>query len=224
MPLLLHAIVPADGAHAPDGVVSIEAGRLAAIASAHESARPLGRADMLAHHGRVAELHTQHNACLPARFPTLIANGDALRELLQRREPELLAALDRVRGRSELAVTAVWDNSAETRTEPVQAGTPGRRYLLERQQAFHSADRQREEAASVARAIETTIADELVEAQRNLCPRPDTALSLSLLVPTRKAAELHERILSNGAPPGVRILVLGPWPAYSFVALAMKGE
>jgi Gas vesicle synthesis protein GvpL/GvpF len=224
MSLLLHAIVPAEGASAADGTVAIEAGPVAAIASPHECFRALEQADMLAHHERIADLHARHDACLPARFPTLLADADSLRGLLKQRVPELMAALDRVRGRSELAVTARWERSTETETERVVADTPGRRYLLERQQAFHSADRQREVAAHVAHAIETTIADQLVEAQRKLCPRPDTALSLSLLVPTPQAVELRERIMSNGAPPDVRILVLGPWPPYSFVALAMKGE
>jgi hypothetical protein len=218
MSLLLHAIVPADGARAPEGATSVLAGRLVAIASDHDGGRTLGRPEMLAHHELVAELHADHDACLPARFPTLLADGDALKDVLERRETELRAALERVRGRSELAVTALWTHPAQR--EPVAADTPGRRYLLERQQA----QQLRTAASAIADGIERALGADLIDARRRVCPRAGVAVSSAVLVPSARASELAERVLSTEGLPDVRILVNGPWPPYSFVALVLKGE
>jgi hypothetical protein len=175
---------------------------------------------MLAHHEVVARLHEAHDACLPARFPTRLADSDALRQLLLKREKPLLAALERVRGRAELAITAVW--TAEPATEPMPETTPGRQYLVSRQRAFHSADAQRATATALAEAIEHTVGTELVEAQRKLCPTAAIALSLALLVPRSAAAAIARRVLGIEDRDGVRILVNGPWPAYTFVDPDMK--
>ncbi|HEY3063969.1 MAG TPA: GvpL/GvpF family gas vesicle protein [Chloroflexota bacterium] len=219
MSLLLHAIVPADPAAPRPACVSTD--RLSACATDWDQ-RPLTRAEMLAHHGLVSRLHVEHEACLPARFPTVVADAAALRALLVRREPELLGNLERVRGRTELAVTAVW--TQQSAAEPMASTTPGRQYLLQRQRDFHSADAQRAIAAEIADAVERALGADVVEAQRKLCPRPDTALSLALLVPRAGAQQLVERVPDADELRGVRILVNGPWPPYSFVALVTREE
>ena len=217
MSLLLHAIVPADAAR---GLASVSTDRLSAWATEWDQ-RPLTRAEMLAHHELVSRLHAEHQACLPARFPTLVTDAEALRELLTRREAELLANLERVRDRAELAITALW--TALPAAVPIAPTTPGKRYLLQRQREFHSADAQRAMAGLIADDIEKMLKNEVVEAQRKLCPRPDTALSLAVLVPRTTAQQLLERIPDADERRGVRILVNGPWPPYSFVAL-VTGE
>ena len=58
------------------------------------------RDDLLAHHAIVSLIDDAANGCLPARFGTPFVDA-----LLVERQDELLAALDRVRGRAELAVT-----------------------------------------------------------------------------------------------------------------------
>jgi hypothetical protein len=217
MSLLLHAILAHD-VRAPElTVVATE--RLVGVASAWDD-EPLGRGDMLAHHEVVARLHDTHEACLPARFPTRLADADALRQLLLKREQPLLGALERVRGRAELAVTVLW--TALPTVEPMPATTPGRQYLLARQQALNSADAQRSAAHALAEAIERVVGAELVEAQRKVCPTPQIALSLALLVARAAAAGVAQRVTDIEDRDGVRILVNGPWPPYTFVDPDMK--
>src|SRR3954452_23789597 len=108
MTLLLRAILPSDTVASPDGAVRVATEALLAIASPHDPGQKFDRAAMLAHHELVAQLHASSEACLPARFPTLVQDAEAIRGLLERNEPELCATLERVRGRSELAVTVLW--------------------------------------------------------------------------------------------------------------------
>src|SRR3954468_23090498 len=118
MTLLLRAILPPDAVACPDGAVRVGTDRLLAIASPHEPTQQLDRAAMLAHHELVAQLHAEAEACLPARFPTVVHDAEGLRGLLERKTPELQAALERVRGRSELAVTVVWTEQPAPQPTP----------------------------------------------------------------------------------------------------------
>jgi hypothetical protein len=230
--LLLHAITtsdpPATAADAAAGLggrrlTRIDAGDLVAWAS--EFASPpdqFTRADMLEHHEIISRLHAQVDACLPARFATWVTgNAD-----LERRAEPLAAALERVRDRSELAVTALWtsplaDDNPPHQAPPPEAARPGTRYLRDRQHAFAGTDRRRACARELADEIERSAGQELVEATRTVCPSPAVALSAALLVPRATAAGLRLRLLRDR--PGVRILVNGPWPPYTFADVVMEG-
>ena len=223
MSLLLHAIAPIEpAAPSPAGlrgqaVIAVdEQGLTAWTTDFHEAPGQLTRDDLLAHHGLITQLHESLASVVPARFPTWVADADALRRLIGSRRGELSSALDTVRGRAELSVTAVWltDDDAAAVSMP-EAATPGRRYLLERRQAFAGSDRRRQRAREVADQIERLVGADLVESQRRICPSTAVAASMALLVPRLRAVEIMARL-----PPvesGVRILVNGPWPPYSFV-------
>jgi hypothetical protein len=219
MTLLLRAILPADAGACPEGTVCVATTTLLAVASPHDPGQKFDRAAMLAHHDLIARLHARSEACLPARFPTLLDDGAAIRALLERKEPELVATLQRVRGRSELAVTALW-TEARPREPLPETTTPGRRYMLERQ---HAAS-ERAVANALAEEIERIAGAEVVEVQRRICPREGVATSVALLVPSDTARALREQILNIGAERGLRILVNGPWAPYSFVKLPVKEE
>ena len=209
MPLLLHAVVPAEDMALRQPLLGTVAGPLLGIATAEDT-------DMLEHHRVVQELHEHFSACLPARFPTYVEDAETLRTLLTDREEALCAALERVRGRSELAVTAMW-----TRVPTVADGGPGRRYLLQRQW-------QQRVAREVADELERVARPEAQSVQRALNPRPGTAVSLAVLVPRESTAVVVKRLSGLEPQDGVRILVSGPWPPYSFTGLdhsaAWQGE
>ena len=220
--LLLHAIGPAEAPASglptarvrPDWPVqALGACGLVAWASVVDEPQPLGRDDLLAHH-RLAEQALAAGLCLPVRFPTWLADEDAVRELLKRRREALVTALERVRGRVELAVTVTW-TTPEAAGQPVVPSTPGRRYLHERRQHYAQADERRAEAQRLASLL---AADErVVEATHTLCPSPEIGLSSALLVANTDALAVAERL--RELPQSVRILVNGPWPPYSFVSL-----
>jgi hypothetical protein len=226
--LLLHAITTVDP-NPPDKndaaglggrrLTHITAGDLVAWASEFDdqpSADQFTRADLLEHHDIISRLHARLQACLPARFATWLTD-DA--DLLRRAEP-LTAALERVRDRSELAVTALWTSAGDDDDPPPEAKTPGTRYLRGRQHEFAGSDRRHERARELADEIERTVGSELVEATRSVCPSPSVALSAALLVPRAAASDLKNRLLRER--PGVRILVNGPWPPYTFADVVME--
>jgi hypothetical protein len=221
--LLLHAIAPAEVSPAvlaglrSQPLVRIEGAGLAAWATElTETAESFGRADLLEHHEIISRLAAQLDGVLPARFPTWLADADALRGELTRRQCELVEALDRVRGRVELAVTALWTTAGEEEPPP-EAATPGLQYLLTRQHAFSGSDRRRARAQELLEQIGRLVGTELIDVRHQLCPSATVALSSALLVPRARAEIIKTRLIRP--EQDVRILVNGPWPPYTFATV-----
>ena len=72
----------------------------------------------------------------------------------------------------------------------------------------------RERARELADEIERVAGADLVAVWRQVCPSTGVALSSALLAPQARAKDLMARLL--GMQDGVRILVNGPWPPYTF--------
>lgn len=218
MTLLLHAItLSPETAPALDGVSRQVVGRLTAWATPlEEGAAPFTRADMLSHHHLVEAIFGGVDALLPARFPTLLAYQDELRDRLASREKALLAQLERVRGCAEVAVTALW-TAPDDSNPRVSSETPGRRYLLERQAQITGSERRHARAKALAQQLELHTGDELVDARHTFCPSALIGLSSALLVRRGRVADVRARLVR--AEQDVRILVNGPWPPYTFAAV-----
>jgi hypothetical protein len=218
--LLLHGILAADAVEPPKNGLrgwplrEIRVGGLAVWATLclEERFSP-GRAELLTQH---ALLEHAVGACLPVRFPTCLPDELAVRELLEGRRDELLSALEHVRGRAELAVTMTWTGQAPTTTEaPIETTTPGRRFLEERRRRHVQADKRRAEAERLAGLLEADPG--VVDARHTLCPSDQIALSSALLVGREHASAVRKRV--EDLRQGIRILVNGPWPPYSFASL-----
>jgi hypothetical protein len=232
--LLLHAITAADAVDAPPAgmrgqpLVRIEVEGIAAWASQFPDAPgQLTRADLMGHHELVTTLHERLNGAIPARLPTWLADGESLQRLLSDGRSDLAATLDRIHGKSEIALTAVWTAADEDLPEPEpgpepEPATPGRRYLLGRQRALAGSDRKRRRSRELADQLEHLAGSELVEVRRQVCPSTTIALSAALLVPRASASRVKARL--RRIEPDVRILVNGPWPPYSFVEIERSGE
>lgn len=169
------------------------------------------REDVLAHHRLVADVFERVEACLPARFPTLVDDEAALRQHVEKQQTELTEQLQAVRGACELAITAVWTTPEEA-PGGLDALTPGRRYMEVRRVSEH----RRERARQLAAALETSAGSALRETVRHLCPSNAVALSLALLLERSAGPDVRERIQRQPLDD-VRILVNGPWPPYTFV-------
>jgi hypothetical protein len=223
MKLLLHAIASSEASAATTRglrdhpLAIVRHAELCAYATWFDPpSEPFGRADLLEHHAIISRLDRIVESVLPARFPTWFADEEALTAELGRRQTDLLEALERVRGRAELAVTAIWSEPAQ-QSPPPEAATPGRKYLLERQQAFAGTDKRRERAQALAEQTERLVGNDLVEVRHQLCPSATVALSSALLVPRGTAEMVKARLIR--AEQDVRILVNGPWPAYTFATV-----
>jgi hypothetical protein len=193
-------------AQAPlDGV---REGELLAVISRH--ARPPGEPalDALWVHERVVERIMADRAVLPMRFGSKLAGEDALREVLDARQEEFMAALDRVRGRVEVGVRAM-----RPLDPPAAAGlaapATGREYLEAKLGNEREVAMLHEPLARLAVAVSRQPArgaDELLRASY-LIEKPALGLFQS-------AVERLQR-----AYPGIAILCTGPWPPYSFVTV-----
>jgi hypothetical protein len=177
----------------------------------HDTGGSFDRRDLLEHHEIISHLHASVDACLPARFPTWLDDG-----VLGRRRDQLVSGLERVHGRCEIAVTAVW-TTPDDAPAPAEESTPGVSFLHARQRYFAGSDRRRERAQELSVDIERSVGASLVEVQSNVCPSQVVALSMALLVPLASADEVIARL--RRAQRDVRILVNGPWPPYSFAAI-----
>jgi hypothetical protein len=196
-------------AQAPlDGV---REGELLAVISRHVHAPGEPALDALWAHERVIERLMADRAVLPMRFGNKLPDDQALRELLAEHQDELLAALDRVRGRVELGVRAMRPSGGQPEPDTT-AFTSGRAYLEARLRDGRRAERD-------ASALHEPLAALAVAAVRRPAREPDELLRAAYLVEAAVVARFRgavERL--QRAHPGVAILCTGPWPPYSFVA------
>jgi hypothetical protein len=128
------------------------------------------------------------------RFGTRRPEPDSVREALAQRRDELLAGLDRVRGRVELAVRAM---------EPPDPAPDGRVYLARRRKAAVLHDSLSVLAVAACRRPRRA-ADELLRGSY-LVERP----ALETFNAAVETLQREHRELS--------LVCTGPWPAYSFV-------
>lgn len=231
MTYLLHAITrsvggddPAESSGTP--LEFIGAGALGAWATRtpDESAT---RDDALEHHRRILDICATQ-ACLPVRFGTRLPDAAAVRTLLERRGDELLRTLDRVGRRQELAVTLLWrGDQAEALFPPTPEAVlppiptphehPGRNFLERKQRGYAVADERRATAGLLAARLEAELATDQTDVRHAICPSAEVALSTAVLAPAGGAGALKERALRVVSElQGVRGVVSGPWPPYTF--------
>ena len=175
----------------------------------------LERPDALEHH-RLVERICAAQPCLPVRFGTAFATSDDARASLDKRAPALRAALARVAGKSELALTLLWrEPSAPVVIEPV-AG-PGRQYMEARRAEFAAREGRQARAKDLVEKVITELAIERQLVWHETCTSENVAVSLAVLVPTelagKRRAELEE--IAAGFADVVPV-VNGPWPPYTF--------
>jgi Gas vesicle synthesis protein GvpL/GvpF len=175
-------------------VEGIAAGPLVAVATRHEQPPDTGSPSALWTYERVVEaVHAQRPA-LPMRFGTSLPDEESVRAALSARRGLLLAGLERVRDRVELAVRAM---------EPRARERNGHAYLQRRQKAA---------------ALHTALAGRAVAARRAPERAPDELLRGAYLIERAGLASFGlavERLQRDH--PETALVCTGPWPAYSFV-------
>ena len=212
-------LVPQDGVAAIVGLVSLDEFGEEPLSANLE--RPAWLAAQARAHDRVLAQAVGRTALVPFRFGTVYVSEARVRELLHARSLELIAQLDRLRGRVELGVKAF-----ASAAEPVSAAaTPasGRDYLLLKQR-----ERTRSaEVAAAARERAGVVHDRLASLAEDARANPPQRHELSgraepmllngaYLVPVERqdafAAAAEEL---QGA--SLELELTGPWPPYNFV-------
>src|SRR5205823_853032 len=158
----------------------------------------LERPDALEHH-RLVERICAAQPCLPVRFGTAFASVEAARASLDKRAEALHAALARVSGKSEIALTLLWREPAATEVVLPTAG-PGRRYMEARRAEFASREARRARAESLVDGSSPSLrsSDPLSGMRRAQAP------AWPYLWPSwcRPSKRTSARRISPGSPPG----------------------
>jgi Gas vesicle synthesis protein GvpL/GvpF len=181
---------------------TIAEGPLVAVLSRHADSPAEPGLDALLQHERVVESLMGDRGVLPVRFGMRLPAVDDVREVLAERRDVLLEALDRVRGRVELAVRA---------TQPAASAPPpaasGSEYL-------HA----RLAGARTLKALHEPLAALAVAARCWPERAPGEPRRGSYLVDEPAVAGFRNAVESlQREHPEAALLCTGPWPAYSFV-------
>jgi hypothetical protein len=194
----------------------IAAGELGLWATLWDGEPMLSRDDAFAHHDLVAVL-CDAGPCLPVRFGTWLADAEAARRSLEAEQDRFAAAVDRLADRREIAITLLWLNAAVTEGRG-HAVAPSGRAFLERQRAMHAVtDERRRAGDAFAARLAADLAVDQADVRHESCPSAEVALSMSVLAARAEADALKVRAtVAAAAIDGVRAVVSGPWPPYSF--------
>jgi Gas vesicle synthesis protein GvpL/GvpF len=165
-------------------------------------------------HEAVVEALMHDGAVLPARFGTVLESVDRLRDELVGRKEEFARALDRVRGRVELGVRAVWPQ----RTAAGAPADSGRVYLerkLGEQRAAADA------TSSVHEPLARLAADSTLRVEQSPC----LTVIASYLVDRGEVASFRDEADRLARTlDGVTLACTGPWPPYSFTGEEERSE
>jgi hypothetical protein len=194
----------------------IAAGELGLWATLWDGEPTLSRDDAFAHHDLVAVL-CDAGPCLPVRFGTWLADAEAARRSLEAEQDRFAAAVDRLADRREIAITLLWLDAAVTEGRG-HAVAPSGRAFLERQRAMHAVtDERRRAGDAFAARLAADLAVDQADVRHESCPSAEVALSMSVLAARAEADALKVRAtVAAAAIDGVRAVVSGPWPPYSF--------
>ena len=221
MTLLAHAIAAAPpAALSPEGLRGrplawSEAGDLGLWSTEWAPDIKLERPDALEHH-RLVERICAAQPCLPVRFGTAFASSDEARASLDKRAAALHAALTRVAGKSELALTLLWREPAAPPVIESAAG-PGRQYMETRRAEFAAREARRARAESLVEQVISELAIDRPLVWHETCTSENVAVSLAVLVPTERAPEQKAELERVAARFTDVVPVLnGPWPPYTF--------
>jgi hypothetical protein len=184
---------------------------------------------------------------LPFRFGTIFRTEDELRALLAASESELVSRLEELRGATEWGVKAwadrrtlhAWveqhdERAGALRQEVEAAGSPGRRYLLEKRLDRHVTAEAAALALERAHATHALLAAEARDAHTDGPSGLDEAgesrypvLRGAYLVDEERR-EAFEKTLAQArredAGIGLDYALSGPWPPYNFAEPLPTGE
>lgn len=194
----------------------IAAGELGLWATIWDGEPTLSRDDAFAHHDLVAVL-CDAGPCLPVRFGTWLADAEAARRSLEAEQDRYVAAVDRLADRREIAVTLLWQDAPRTEGRGHAVAPSGRAFLERRRAANAVTDERRKAGEAFAARLAADLAVDQADVRHESCPSAEVALSMSLLAGRDEADALKARAtVAAGAIDGVRAVVSGPWPPYSF--------
>ena len=201
----LYAIVlgaPAGGLGARgESLRLVRCGPFSALAG--DPSPPLSAESLRAHEAAVRRIADACEACLPARFGATSESDASLAQELEKRAPELLEALQLVQGREQMTLRL---HGTGAPAPLIASAGPGTRYLEERRRA-----RKLPELDPLRHALSALVRAERLERHSE----PGLLASVYHLIDKGRSSE-YARLADSVKLDGLRVLVSGPWPAWSF--------
>ncbi|MGH7447316.1 MAG: GvpL/GvpF family gas vesicle protein [Longimicrobiales bacterium] len=225
MGLHIYCIVPA-GHPVPDDCFGIDArrpfivnaGRLAAWATEHDTRPVPSIAAIRSHNDVVSAAMTPRVTPVPMRFGQWFADREGAAEVIEQEEAKWTDLLKRFAGRAEYGVRALRPEPDAERDVRPAAPQSGRQFMaaLAHRQA-QAADR-REEGERIAAAIAARLSG-LIEDRRAEFGGGDTLLvTLAHLVAWTAADAYHGGMSEvRATAQDTRFVLTGPWAPWSFV-------
>ncbi|MHB1022620.1 MAG: GvpL/GvpF family gas vesicle protein [Acidobacteriaceae bacterium] len=169
-------------------------------------------------HARVISDCFKLSTVLPFRFNTVFADDDALRRSVRSNQRHFLANLDRLRGKAEMHLKVLVDDTCPGEMQRVLTDCVGKEYLASLRE---SASRQRERQ-SKARALSVQMHRMFAPLDEEVtCKRTDSGkmlLDIAHLI-DNKTIERYQNKYSSAMQTmkECRMQLSGPWPPYHFV-------
>ena len=190
-------------------------------------------------HEKVVEHFAARATLVPLRFGVIYLERQRIATVLSEKRAELIALLDRVRGREEWSVNILRDKvrlmeviesvSPRLREVAARAATapPGESYLLRKKIETLRADEANAEAKRVIAQIEFDLKSASEDALRlrvlkeEGAGQDDIVARLAFLVARPRFAgfrQIAEQLAEEHLQSGFQLEFTGPWPAYNFTA------
>ncbi|MEU3413546.1 GvpL/GvpF family gas vesicle protein [Streptomyces sp. NPDC006658] len=180
-----------------------------------------------AHQGVIDALTTVTTP-LPLRLATVFRDDSAVRTMIEAREDDFRALLDRLEGRVEWGVKVFVESEPAEPAEAAPAAparpASGRDYLRRRRDRGLAREETWQRAEGFARSLHERLAERAEDVR--LHPPQNSALSgatgqnvlnAAYLVSRAHSEEFVELVdRTKGEAPGIRVELTGPWAAYSF--------
>jgi hypothetical protein len=180
-------------------------------------------------HDAVISAIARSGPVLPVRMATVYLDDERVKQLLETRRQDFLAALDRVTGRDELGVKAHADLAAlmagsSSVQQPAGERPSGTAYLMKRRQELTSQDRAHSAAAAEAERLHAALLQHAVDGKQKppgdsalTGKRAWTVLNGTYLVDRDRVEAFRAAVVAlQKTTAGVELEITGPWPPYSF--------
>ena len=187
-------------------------------------------------HHAVIEAIAERCPVVPMQLATVYTSDHSMTETLRERATDLRRVLYRIRARSEWGVKAFAAEPAGLNTAPGDppgqrtpaTSGPGAAYLQRRRAQLMAQDKGRHDVMADAVAVHAALSRLCVSARLYPPQSPDLAgprarmvLNAAYLIADERASEFAATIADlTTRHRSVRLVVTGPWPAYSFVSEA----
>lgn len=177
-----------------------------------------------AHH-HVVDAVGRRATVAPLALATVYFDDDRVRALLQAGHDDLVAALDRLEGRSEFGLKA-WARSGAAAGDATERPASGAEYLRRRRAALNDQRQGVDDATRAAEDVYERAGALVVESRRHRLQEASLTgseerqvLNGAHLAEASQAEALREFVEGLRDHPRLRVEMTGPWVPYSFVRL-----